>query len=449
MPETLDNITKNLQEKVVDDPQIQVLNLADYVEGVAMLTVNVDNKRAMVDVAGDGGVVEPLLKILEEGHPSALSVKAKAAKALWNLALLDDVRSVMENKHSLVGKLKSAKDAYKHCGDERLIRSVDGVLFECGERDVEAKAKLNAQRAEEVDEVDNAPWVMISYNWGHQHVALHLRDELKARGFKLWIDVDHTQGDVIEAMAEAVEGAVAVVSIMTSAYKQSPNCQSELKYTNKLRKPIVPVVAEPGYRPDGWLGLILGDKLYHDFRKEEKWAPSIEGVVRELSRVTAASEVPSAVTKGKGNREDAKSPPLARNSQAPTSLSRECIRCGCAFGESFKFCGMCGSRCLCVYCGATYMAGKGQLFCQECGKGISAASTSPEQAIPKARPKTPRANRERVLSHYVKDQDLRGVLTTALSQVLATTPPDPLRVLSEKLLAAHEQTSSTSSAHDG
>lgn len=102
-----------------------------------------------------------------------------------------------------------------------------------------------------------------------------------------------------------------------------------------------------------------------------------------------------------------------------------------------------------MHCGASYLDGKGQSFCQECGEqvpGLMMQSIVPalEQAAPPSRPKTPRAARESVMSDYVEGKDLRGVITQALSYVLATRPSDPLRVMAEKLLAAHEQTKSTS-----
>ena len=36
----------------------------------------------------------------------------------------------------------------------------------------------------------NEGYVMISYNWTHQELALNLRDDLKKAGYKVRIDVD-------------------------------------------------------------------------------------------------------------------------------------------------------------------------------------------------------------------------------------------------------------------
>jgi hypothetical protein len=56
---------------------------------------------------------------------------------------------------------------------------------------------------------------------------------------------------------------------MTEKYKQSPNCQSEAEYAYRLRKPYVPILLQSKYKPDGWLGMLLGTKFYIDFTKND------------------------------------------------------------------------------------------------------------------------------------------------------------------------------------
>ena len=364
-PETLQLITSSLHQRVQDDPEGNVLQLSDFVEGVAMLTVNGQNKYAMVDMETGNSIVALLFRILEASHPSDVDVKAHAVRALWNLALSDDIRVMMQEKQSLMARMKEAKEAFKGCGHGALIKAIDGVLFECGERDEDAKARVAEANVEATSSSSGSsePWVMISYNWGHQNVALHLRDQLQERGFNVWIDVEQMSGDTIEAMAEAVEGAAVVVSVMTIAYKQSPNCQSELKYTNKLCKPIVPVVAEPGYTPDGWLGLILGDELYHDFSQAEQWRHSTEGVAAEVARhmngmggsTAPATDIPI----------DIMVTPTSAPASAP-STPRDCVACATDILPGAKFCDKCGALTACPECGTEYLRGHGQKFCSNC-----------------------------------------------------------------------------------
>jgi len=41
------------------------------------------------------------------------------------------------------------------------------------------------------DTAEDTRHLMISYQWDSQRTVLHLRDRLKAAGFKIWIDVDN------------------------------------------------------------------------------------------------------------------------------------------------------------------------------------------------------------------------------------------------------------------
>jgi len=41
---------------------------------------------------------------------------------------------------------------------------------------------------------------------------------------------------------------------------------TEAEYAYSSKKTIVPLKVEPKYKPDGWLGALIGNKLYFDFR---------------------------------------------------------------------------------------------------------------------------------------------------------------------------------------
>ena len=52
---------------------------------------------------------------------------------------------------------------------------------------------------------------------------------------------------------------------MSESYKRSANCKSEAEYAFNRKKHIVPIKMKKEYIPDGWLGFILGTRLYIDF----------------------------------------------------------------------------------------------------------------------------------------------------------------------------------------
>lgn len=69
----------------------------------------------------------------------------------------------------------------------------------------------------------------------------------------------------MSAMAEAVENSEFVIMCMSDAYKQSTYCQAEAEYAFKCKRRLIPLIMRQGYRPDGWLGLMIGSRVYMDF----------------------------------------------------------------------------------------------------------------------------------------------------------------------------------------
>ena len=57
---------------------------------------------------------------------------------------------------------------------------------------------------------------------------------------------------------------------------------SESEYIFRLRKDIVPLRLQPGYRPDGWLGILVGTRLYFDFSKEDLATSNLPRLIKEL-----------------------------------------------------------------------------------------------------------------------------------------------------------------------
>ncbi|CAF1114792.1 unnamed protein product [Rotaria sp. Silwood1] len=105
--------------------------------------------------------------------------------------------------------------------------------------------------------------IMISYNRSVIAMCLKIRDRLKALHYNVWLDVDNLNGGVLEAMARAVEDSSIVLICMNEQYKQSYYCR--LEYATELRKPCIPCLMQPRFRPYGWLGIIKGAKIHVDF----------------------------------------------------------------------------------------------------------------------------------------------------------------------------------------
>ena len=63
-------------------------------------------------------------------------------------------------------------------------------------------------------------------------------------------------------MSEAVEGAELMLYGVSEKYKESANCRLELNYGMQEAKAMVPLMMQQGFKAKGWLGLILGTRMY-------------------------------------------------------------------------------------------------------------------------------------------------------------------------------------------
>lgn len=57
---------------------------------------------------------------------------------------------------------------------------------------------------------------------------------------------------------------------------------SEAEYANQIEKTIIPLKLQNNYKPDGWLGLICGSKLFFDFSGKYKFDDKMKELLKEI-----------------------------------------------------------------------------------------------------------------------------------------------------------------------
>ena len=107
--------------------------------------------------------------------------------------------------------------------------------------------------------------IMLSYNWDHHQAIKRINTALKAREYNVWIDIEKMQGSTVEAMSAAIEDADVMCYGISQAYKESANCRIEAQYAYQQQVDMVPLMMEEGYSAKGWLGMLLGVRLYYKF----------------------------------------------------------------------------------------------------------------------------------------------------------------------------------------
>jgi len=86
----------------------------------------------------------------------------------------------------------------------------------------------------------------------------------------------------MSAMAEAVENSEFVLICMSDSYKQSTYCQAEAEYAFGCKRRLIPLIVRAGYKADGWLGFMIGSRIYVDFGRFE-FPVACEKLMNEIS----------------------------------------------------------------------------------------------------------------------------------------------------------------------
>ena len=252
------------------------------------------------------GAITLLVRVLREKQHQWDRASFWASGALWNLAFDDDVKEQIIAEPGLIEALEEAR----RLGSENTKMKARGALWMIqpppeetndAEGGVSTALGLSAEDMQKLGAIENAKaQVMLSYEWHHQTQVMQLKEELNARGFNVWMDVDRMMGSTLEAMAAAIESSDAIVMCVSRRYKESQACRTEAEYAYTRKKCLIPVMVEKGYKPDGWLGILVGSKLYYNMFNTDMMQQSIPGLVTAVEAIHNDSAAPKFLQKGSG-----------------------------------------------------------------------------------------------------------------------------------------------------
>lgn len=264
---------------------------------VKLLARNDANMKMLVDL----GALELLVELGKTGDKAE---QYESVAALWALCFDGDNQTLICGKPELEvvdllvdlkssdngnirkacnGALWTLRDALKKTVIEKYRKIGEQLASKNEGERLKSSRRVQAKEAEKRGESQGH--IMISYQWADQQVLKTVRDRIKARGYKVWMDIDQMGGSTLQAMADAVEGADVFLMCMSNKYKHSPACRAEAEYAFQTRKKIIPLKMERGYVPDGWLGFILGSKLFYEFSPKYPFEDKMNALLKELDTV--------------------------------------------------------------------------------------------------------------------------------------------------------------------
>ncbi|KAK6179294.1 hypothetical protein SNE40_011688 [Patella caerulea] len=206
---------------------------------------------------------------------SDIKQQINAAKCVWTLAFKKEARKQIKEYKELVSTLQRLE---KEETNRELLQNVKGalwVLFDKG--DEEHPNAIDPSKPRHL---------FISYCWDDQETVRRIWQKLTETGYNVWIDIDRMSGDILDAMSSAVENSAVVIICVSEGYKQSQCCHTEAGYAYQRKKGFIPLYMQNPYHPDGWLGAVIGSRLYFDFsgESEVEFEDSFSKLLRELGK---------------------------------------------------------------------------------------------------------------------------------------------------------------------
>ncbi|UJR27608.1 hypothetical protein I4U23_008889 [Adineta vaga] len=280
-------INKNPEEMTtIFIDQLKRLNPKEYNQDIdsALSTLKglMQHEEVKNEIIRQGGL-ENLASFIRDGDLSKQSIRQleDTLEILW-LSTFDHpevVKSFQEDVKFMT-RVNQLLDHAKQNQNPKLEKAADGLIWKVEkeekfkEQQQEKKKKKKTEQSgttdgveEDEDEEEEEQYdLMISYSWADMDLAHRIFHHLTEKlGYKIWLDQEQMHGSTIEAMANAVDNAQFILMCMSETYKRSANCKSEAEYAFNRKKHIVPCKMKKDYSPDGWLGFILGTRMYIDF----------------------------------------------------------------------------------------------------------------------------------------------------------------------------------------
>ena len=177
---------------------------------------------------------------------------------LWALSFNRDIQQQLRTDTSFMSKLAHLA---RECDDIKTRKIINGLMWNL-ESHIVTDPICQNHREETFD-------LMMSYSHKNKELCKQLYDELVKMGYRVWIDFDQMHGNVMDAMAQAIEQSHTVIVCLSEDYRKSNYCRAEAHYAFQRQRKIVPVLLQKHYKPDGWLLFLIGQLLHVDFTKHE------------------------------------------------------------------------------------------------------------------------------------------------------------------------------------
>ncbi|CAF1178736.1 unnamed protein product, partial [Didymodactylos carnosus] len=130
--------------------------------------------------------------------------------------------------------------------------------------------------------------LIISYCYIDKQICHKIYNRLMAtNSYRIWINKDNNSSGL---QLQAINNSKMVLVCMSSKYRESQTCMTEIEYANKQKRPIIPLLVESKYKPKGWLNVMIGSQGNIDFTVAKDFDSSIFELIRKIDVIKNPDE---------------------------------------------------------------------------------------------------------------------------------------------------------------
>ncbi len=165
---------------------------------------------------------------------------------------------------------------------------------------------------EQTDKEPKSGQIFLSYCSSIKSFVRRLNQQLENEGFETSMYDDTLEfDDFLDTLQAAIVNCATMIICISSGYKGSAICRMEAQYALKKKKPILFVMADKAYEPDGWMENIVGQATYFNLADQDKYIINYTKLVAQLRKIYEESWRDAlagiSISAGKGPSEEAAS----------------------------------------------------------------------------------------------------------------------------------------------
>jgi hypothetical protein len=213
-------------------------NVIDFLKALFNLGLNNSTKR---DIYFKHDVFSCLKPIVLHGN----EVEKEFALSLVHQFCFDSAicEHIRNKNQAFIGQLKELSENNET--NKRIRSNTNGILYLLGIHQVKSLKPSQSSGNQ----------IVLSYESTSRNLTQSIETELGKLGFDMFV---HSENETdLNGLMQTLQNSFCLIVCVNERYKHSNSCRLVCEYAVKINKPIVCLITQKDYKPDGWLSSFI------------------------------------------------------------------------------------------------------------------------------------------------------------------------------------------------